>query len=409
MQQLQAIQNQNALAQYQLGSAQRGDAQQNALYARLRDPNFDQANPQHLASLSQFGTPGIQAMKAITEAANARQTGQKLEGENRGLQQKEIDQIARNLSQKPDDESIQASKDIIQKSSFYSAEAKAKALAAFDRALKIPLAERGAYFGMQGATAGDTMTAATAKAGQNVTMRGQNIVAGTAADKLNFEQNKFAWEKANPGYSIQDSSTGLVAVNLKNPQDVRPISMGGQPIGPKPIFNAQSGGFITPPVAGGQPGFVPIPEIQQQKDKQAAVKALKSAGYDPETGTDTISKLIEKSTSGKLQAGAAASLAFLGITTEGKKAIASLEGTANQIATDLAGGKLGAGISNTDRDFIVAALGDVANPYKTSEERLAGWTAAKNRMVATGLVPAPGRPAAAPARNGVDTSNPLLK
>jgi hypothetical protein len=81
IQQLQAVQNQNALAQYQLGSAQRGDAQQNALYARLQDPNFDQANPQHLASLSQFGTPGIAAMKAITEASNARQTGQKLEGE----------------------------------------------------------------------------------------------------------------------------------------------------------------------------------------------------------------------------------------------------------------------------------------------------------------------------------------
>jgi len=155
MQQLQAIQNQNSLAQYQLGSAQRGDAQQNALYARLQDPNFDQANPQHLASLSQFGTPGIQAMKAITEASNARQTGQKLEGENRGLQQREIDQIARNLSQNPTDENIQASKDIIQKSSFYNTEAKAKALAAFDRALQIPLTERGSYFGMQGATAGD--------------------------------------------------------------------------------------------------------------------------------------------------------------------------------------------------------------------------------------------------------------
>jgi hypothetical protein len=134
---------------------------------------------------------------------------------------------------------------------------------------------------------------------------------------------------------------------------------------------------------------------------------LKSAGYDPTTGKDTISNLIEKSTSGGLQAGSAATLAFLfGKSTEGRKAIASLEGTANQIATDLAGGKLGAGISNTDRDFIVSALGDVSNAMKPAGERLAGWNAAKQRMINTGLIPAPN---AAGQGNAVDTSNPLLK
>ena len=231
-----------------------------------------------------------------------------------------------------------------------------------------------------------------------------------AQQQANLAQQRFNWEKANPGFSVQETGAGFVAVNNKNPNDVRPISLGGQALGPKPVYNTQAGGFITPPVAGGQPGFTPIPEVQQTKDQQAAVKALKSAGYDPETGTDTISKLIEKSTSGRLQAGTAATLAFFGQTTEGRKAIAALEGTANQIATDLAGGKLGAGISNTDREFIVSALGDVANPNKTSEERLAGWTAAKNRMISTGLIPtpAPGKPAAtlAPAdKQALDWAN----
>jgi len=233
--------------------------------------------------------------------------------------------------------------------------------------------------------------------------------AQTADNRLAFEKTKFAWEKANPGYSIQESSAGLVAVNLKNPNDVRPLNSGGQPIGPKPIFNAAAGGFITPPVAGGAPGFTPIPQINDTRDQQAAVKALRSAGYDPITGEDTISALIKKSTSGKLQAGAAAALAFLGQTTDGRKAIAALEGTANQIATDLAGGKLGAGISNTDRDFIVSALGDVANAYKTSEERLAGWQAAKNRMVSTGLLPTPGRPAPAGGSSIHDQADAILR
>jgi len=175
----------------------------------------------------------------------------------------------------------------------------------------------------------------------------------------------------------------------------------------QPVFNAQAGGFISPPTKENPQGvFIPATKIQAAKDQSAAVRALQSAGYSVETGEDNISKLIEKSTSGGLQAGSAAALAFFGKSTEGRKAIAALEGTANQIATDLAGGKLGAGISNTDREFIVAALGDVANPMKTAEERLSGWTAAKNRMMLTGLIPPP---KTAGAAAGVDTSNPLLQ
>jgi hypothetical protein len=173
----------------------------------------------------------------------------------------------------------------------------------------------------------------------------------------------------------------------------------------QPQFNAQAGGFIAPPTKENPQGvFIPAKDIQASKDQGAAVRALRSAGYDVETGEDTISKLIAKSTSGGLQAAGAGTLAFFGKSTEGRKAIAALEGTANQIATDLAGGKLGAGISNTDRDFIVGALGDVANPSKTSDERLAGWTAAKNRMMLTGLIPppkgagVPTAPAAAPIK-----------
>jgi hypothetical protein len=175
----------------------------------------------------------------------------------------------------------------------------------------------------------------------------------------------------------------------------------------QPQFNAQAGGFIAPPTKENPQGvFIPAKDIQASKDQSAAVRALRSAGYDVETGEDTISKLIAKSTSGGLQAAGAGTLAFFGKSTEGRKAIAALEGTANQIATDLAGGKLGAGISNTDREFIVGALGDVANPSKTSEERLAGWTAAKNRMMLTGLIPPPkgaGAPTAPAAANIVTT------
>jgi hypothetical protein len=165
MQQLQAVQNQNALAQYQLGSAQRGDVQKNALnqaYSQGVDPATGQLDYKKVSAALAAAGAGSQipaALKQQFETQKAEAELSKTTGEVRGQQQKEIDAIARNLSQNPDDESILASKDIIQKSSFYSPEAKAKALAVFDRALSIPVTERGSYFGMQGATAGERATA----------------------------------------------------------------------------------------------------------------------------------------------------------------------------------------------------------------------------------------------------------
>jgi hypothetical protein len=70
-------------------------------------------------------------------------------------------------------------------------------------------------------------------------------------------------------------------------------------------------------------------------------------------------------------------------------AINELQAAANSITTDILGGRLGAGISNTDREFILAALGDVGNEQKTAGERYAGWTRAKNRMVQVGMLPKP--------------------
>lgn len=123
--------------------------------------------------------------------------------------------------------------------------------------------------------------------------------------------------------------------------------------------------------------------------QNAAVATLASIGYNPETGEDDISRLIARSTSGGLQAGAAAIARFWGASTEGMNAINELQAAASSITTDILGGRLGAGISNTDREFILAGLGDVGNEQKTAGERYAGWTRAKNRMVQVGMLPKP--------------------
>jgi hypothetical protein len=158
--------------------------------------------------------------------------------------------------------------------------------------------------------------------------------------------------------------------------------------GPVPEFNAQMGGFVIAPTkANPQGGFIPLNAAADNKQQQSAIKALKTAGYDPVTGQDDISKLIQKSTSGTMETLGSEVLRFFGATTEGRKAINELATAANAITLDLMGGKLGAGVSNADREFIVSQLGDISNPNKPLGERLAGWTAAKNRMITSGMLP----------------------
>jgi len=160
--------------------------------------------------------------------------------------------------------------------------------------------------------------------------------------------------------------------------------------GPVPEFNAQMGGFVIAPTkVNPQGGFIPLNAAADNKQQQSAIKALNTAGYDPVTGQDDISKLIQKSTSGTMETLGSEVLRFFGATTEGRKAINELATAANAITLDLMGGKLGAGVSNADREFIVSQLGDISNSNKPLGERLAGWTAAKNRMITSGMLPPP--------------------
>ena len=125
-------------------------------------------------------------------------------------------------------------------------------------------------------------------------------------------------------------------------------------------------------------------------DQKGAMRALKAAGYDPATGKDNISDLIDASTSGIVQRGAAAIPGAFGISTSGMVALRTVESMANSIVLDLMNRKLGAGISNADRDFIVSQLGDVGNAIKPAEERKAAWKSARDRMIEVGLHPSMG-------------------
>jgi len=132
-----------------------------------------------------------------------------------------------------------------------------------------------------------------------------------AQERLNFDRNKFAWEKANPGYTIQQAEDGsIVGVNNRSLQAF-PVNLNATP----PPVNAPfaGGGAPAPGGAGKRGGAVaPVAEpiIQprgeplkgkgtaltesqgnatafglRMKESHAALKDLESKG---ETGTGVI-------------------------------------------------------------------------------------------------------------------------
>jgi hypothetical protein len=410
IQQIQNAQNQNALAQYQLGAAQRADEQQSNLYAAVRKPDFKL----DFQTAIQYGAPGLAAFKAQQEAAGTALTQAKTQGEIDAQQataaKGRLDAFSTALA--PLVSAVQAKKPITHQDVFAQANRLvSQGLLRKEDLSSIPMnmAELPSFV-MNMASSTENSRKALETYLPKALVAGGDVInvnplaeggIGKPLSRVSMtDYQKLQNQIAQEQLGVSKGQLGVAQLNAN-------ISAArlqfDKAKAEQPQFNAQAGGFIAPPTKENPEGvFIPAKGIQAAKDQSAAVKALQSAGYNVETGEDNISKLIAKSTSGGLQAGGAAALAFLGKSTEGRKAIAALEGTANQIATDLAGGKLGAGISNTDREFIVSALGDVANPNKTSEERLAGWNAAKQRMMLTGLIPPPkttpaaaGAPAAA--------------
>jgi hypothetical protein len=383
MQQLQAGQTQNALAQYQLGAAQRADEVNTNFLRGIQSAGSDE-NAVRQAYLSAGKIKEYQdLLKSQAEAAKLqeetknfgitrRKTESDIEAANLTKQLKTAEIAGSVLNGVTDQASYDQAKRAL--SHLVSPESLADYPVAYDAKFIASEKTMGQTFTQRLAAENASRLAATGEAKVAATLRGQNITAGTA--------------KAG-----QESQERIATANRQQTLD----------LANRPVFNEAAQGFVGRPTAATPGGtFTPMPAAQSNKDQQAAVKALKSAGYDPMTGEDNISKLIAKSTSGRLGATADAIQGFFGGTNEGRKAIAALESTANQIAIDIAGGKLGAGISNTDREFIISALGDVANPNRPAGERLAGWGAAKQRMLSAGLVPPPASTAfAVPAANAL--------
>jgi hypothetical protein len=135
----------------------------------------------------------------------------------------------------------------------------------------------------------------------------------------------------------------------------------------------------------------PVPGTPEFTNRRFANQVFKDIEYNPKTGDDRLSKLIKQSTSGGLEAAASGVSGFFGRSTSGAKAIAQIGTLVNDIVLERMNGKLGAGVSNEDREFFKSLQGNLDNPSIPVETRLAAWQEAKRRMAkyAGGMTSAP--------------------
>lgn len=338
--------------------------------------------PEGRAGLRRFGKTGLAYEKILAEQEKTGLERTKLSGEISKQQTERNNQRLRDLSRNPSNANIQAHFEDFELDNPNDVRKIEDARRRRDYLLSADIPTRNAYLSSIGATAGELKpvikdrdiggsiipTVLDAYSGLPIST-GQPIVkTPTIADKisqgnLNVSQQRLAAE-LNP-----DIQGNLAAAKKRAEENVK---------------------------------F----ETQGRIDIAANRKALKQAGYDPVTGEDDITKLIKESTGGYLGKGLDIGARVFGSATEGSKALAQLEQKGNAITFGLLNGKLGAGISTSDRQFIEALVSRISDGTLPVEDRLAAWTSAKDMMRTLGMVEPPtksGSPkpsAAAPTNTG---------
>jgi hypothetical protein len=172
--QIQQAQNQNALAQYQINSAKRAD----------------ETNTNFLSSLRAAGDDPVAQRRALVAAGKVKEAGefdvsaltrQETQGRILKQQRENVDRMKLDLSNNPSDENIKAFMQDVDADPTFSAAAKAIAKRGLGEMLGMSVEERKKSLLTSGMTGAEMSTAASARAGQDITVRGQDITAATAA------------------------------------------------------------------------------------------------------------------------------------------------------------------------------------------------------------------------------------
>lgn len=308
--QIQNAQNQNALAQFQLGSAQRQEEAQNALsdaYQRSINPDTGQLDQKMLISnvarsKAASMLPEIQSKLLETESKKATmaKTTQETEAGQFKLAQDKLKHGWMSLGEASTPQAaIEKLNDGVKKGYFdFSTAAKEaqqlqsmtpdqykqyriqKVMGLLDAkdqlGAMLPKVTRQEAGGKVLSIQDNPMLPGYGLpvAGMDIT-KTATIGEITGQGQLGLAQQKFAWEKANPGQTIHEDANGLLAVNNRTGV-ATPVVYGPMGIQPAPAAAPAAGPSIMRQQGAGMPGqrMPAIPGMTSVLDQTAAPVAM---------------------------------------------------------------------------------------------------------------------------------------
>lgn len=175
-----------------------------------------------------------------------------------------------------------------------------------------------------------------------------------AQERLNFDRSKFAWEKANPGYTIQQAEDGsIVGVNNRTLQYF-PVTLGGT--SPPPAAPFGGGGAPAPSGAGKRGGAVAPAAAPIIQPRGEPLKG-KSAGLTESQGNATAFGLRMQESHSTLK----------DLESKGETGTGVIGGTVGGVVglVPLIGDKLTAGVDN-----IYNVLPQVMGGYSPEQQKI---------------------------------------
>jgi hypothetical protein len=312
---IQGAQNQNQLAQYQLGAAQRAEATQNVLsdaYSQSIDPDTGTINYNKLTGLLAKGgggaqIPGIEKTRREIEAAAlaAKKTQGEIEKNEFQLTKDKLKHGWTSLGDAPTpQDAIKKLNEGVTKGYFDFATAQAetqqlrnmtpeqykqyrveKVLGLLDAKDKLSF--------MLPKTARQDIGGSIVNIQDNPMMPGYGLpVAGASIAKtptfgdiasqgqLNLARQKFAWEQANPGFELKETESGdIVGVNKRTLQAF-PVMLGGAAPAVAPMAGAGMPGARMPvaTTVPAIPGMTSVLDQQVPATAPAAGTPLRGKG-----------------------------------------------------------------------------------------------------------------------------------
>jgi len=306
---IQNAQNQNALAQFQLGSARRQEESQNALsdaYQRSFNPETGQLDPKMLISnvaksKAAYLLPDIQSklLESETKQATLAETQQKTKAGEFKLAQDKLNYGLKSLGDSPTpQDAIKKLNEGVTKGYFDFSTANAEAqklqsmtpeqykqyriekvLGLVDAKDKLgfmlPKVTRQEAGGKILTIQDNPMLEGYGKpiAGMDIT-KTATISDITGQGQLNLARQKFAFEQANPGMTIQEDANGLLAVNNRTGVAI-PVVYGQTGFQPAPAAAPVAGPSVMRSQGAGMPGarMPAIPGMTSVLDQTVAPAA----------------------------------------------------------------------------------------------------------------------------------------